>query len=154
MTHLIKKKGYFGIGVYHCKTSINIGTLWRTANIFGANFIYTIGKRYKSQASDTMKTLKVIPLYHYLTFDDFKDNMPLGCLLIAVEITGKAIMLKDFSHPKQACYLLGAEDYGIPDVIIEKCNKVIQIEGNYCLNVSTAGSIVIYDRMVTKQNIN
>jgi len=28
---------------YKNKTSLNIGTLWRSANIFGASFIFAIG---------------------------------------------------------------------------------------------------------------
>lgn len=133
------------------KNSINIGTLWRTANIFNADYIFTVGRRYKGQASDTMKTPRCIPLFHYLTFDDFKKNLPLGCLLIAIEMKPKAVWLKDFIHPKQACYLLGAEDTGIPDEILKQCHKVVQLGGEYCMNVSTAGSIVIYDRVMTKK---
>lgn len=37
------KRGYFGIGVYHSKNADNIGTLWRSAAIFGADFIFTNG---------------------------------------------------------------------------------------------------------------
>ena len=29
-------RGYFGIGIYGPKMTKNIGTLWRTADIFGA----------------------------------------------------------------------------------------------------------------------
>ena len=50
------KRGYFGIGVFHGKNEQNIGTLWRSANIMGADFIFTIGKRYSRQCTDTMKT--------------------------------------------------------------------------------------------------
>lgn len=57
------KRGYFGIGVYHPKNVINIGTLWRSANCFGADFLFTIGHRYKHQGSDTLKTYRHIPLY-------------------------------------------------------------------------------------------
>jgi len=151
MNTRIRKKGYFGIGVYHSKNSVNIGTLWRTANIFGADYIFTIGRRYKGQASDTMKTPRLIPLYHYDTFDEFKKNLPWGCRIVAIEITPDAKHLKNFLHPKQACYVLGAEDTGIPEDILKKCNDVVQLGGEYCMNVATAGSIVIYDRVMTKQ---
>ena len=36
-------RGYFGIGIYGPKMTKNIGTLWRTADIFGADFMFTIG---------------------------------------------------------------------------------------------------------------
>ena len=33
---------YFGIGIYKPKTQENIGSLWRTAYILGASFIFFI----------------------------------------------------------------------------------------------------------------
>lgn len=42
----------FGIGVYHPKHEINIGTLIRSAYIFGANYVFTVGRRYKRQSSE------------------------------------------------------------------------------------------------------
>jgi tRNA (guanosine-2'-O-)-methyltransferase len=43
-------RGYYGIGIENVKTAENVGTLWRSAYILGASFIFTIGKRYKKQA--------------------------------------------------------------------------------------------------------
>ncbi len=36
------RDGYFGIGIIHGKNSENLGTLWRSASILGASFIFTI----------------------------------------------------------------------------------------------------------------
>lgn len=65
-------RGYYGIGVYHPKTSANIGTLWREAYLYGADFIFTIGRRYKKQSSDTTKTIRHLPLWEFKTFEEFK----------------------------------------------------------------------------------
>ena len=143
-------QGYFGIGIYHSKNSINIGTLWRSANIFGASFIFTIGRRYKRQSSDTMKTPLNIPLFEFNTFDNFKSFLPKFARLVAIEITESAQDLRNYCHHEQTVYLLGAEDTGIPEEILHKCHDIIKIPGNYCLNVSTAGSIVMYDRLIKK----
>lgn len=51
------KRGYFGIGVFHGKNEQNIGTLWRSANIMGADFIFTIGKRYSRQCTDRRRAI-------------------------------------------------------------------------------------------------
>lgn len=51
----MNKRGYFGIGIYNPKTETNMGTLWRSAYNFGADFIFTIGMRYKKMGSDTAK---------------------------------------------------------------------------------------------------
>lgn len=34
---------YFAIGIYHPKTEMNMGTLWRSAYQLGASYIFTIG---------------------------------------------------------------------------------------------------------------
>ena len=140
-------RGYFGIGIYHPKTSVNIGTLWRSAYIFEASFIFTIGKRYRKQSSDTMCSRRHIPLFDYLSYEEFKKNLPHQAKLVCVEIDKKATTLREFNHPQQAVYLLGAEDYGLPEKAMKE-NEVIQIESPelFCLNVATSGSIIMYDR--------
>ena len=139
--------GYFEIGIYHTKTQENIGTLWRTAWQLGASGVFTIGKRYKQQSSDTPKVTRHIPLRHFLTLDDFKYQRPIGAVLIGIEMGG--IPLSDFYHPKQAIYLLGAEDHGLPQEIQDYCNCIVSLESinHASYNVAVAGSIVLYDRM-------
>lgn len=140
-------RGYFGIGVYKPKTETNIGTLYRSAHSFGADFIFVIGKRYKYQSSDTTKAHNHIPLYEFDTWLDFKTHLPKGCQTVCVELDERAKSLKDFIHPERCVYVLGAEDNGIPKEYL-KTNQVIQINGGkYCLNVAVAGSIILYDRI-------
>lgn len=141
-------RGFFGIGIQHTKTEQNIGNLWRSASILGASFIFTIGKRYKKQSSDTMKSWRHIPLYHYDTFDDFYKNIPYDTQLIGIEIDERSEPLNTFKHPERCIYLLGAEDNGLTKQALEKCNKIIQLKGDYCMNVAVAGSIVMYDRNI------
>ena len=140
------KRGYFGIGIENTKTKANIGTLWRSAYGLGASFIFVIGDRYKHQASDTVKAERHIPMYHYDTFDEFYKNIPQDCSLIGVELHNRARELSGYGHPERAVYLLGAEDSGLSNQAIDKCDSMIQFESKHCLNVSVAGSIVMYDR--------
>lgn len=146
-SHAAATRGFFGIGIYHCKTSENVGTLWRSALLFGASFIFTIGRRYKKQASDTTKATRHIPLYHYRDWDDFKAHVPYTAQMVMVEQGGTS--LPDFTHPQQAVYLLGAEDHGLP-VSITRGRPVVEIPTRVprSMNVATAGSIVMYDRLV------
>ncbi len=140
------KRGYFGIGVFHSKNADNIGTLWRSASVFGADFIFTIGKRYSRQCTDTAKTPRHIPLYHYQDWADFYTHIPYDCPVVGVELDDRSIPLERYSHRERCIYLLGAEDKGIPLDIRSECSEIIQITGDHCLNVSVAGSIVMYDR--------
>jgi len=143
----MKDKGYFGIGCLNMKTSMNYGTLFRTAQVFGADFIFLIGCRFKHQATDTMKSWRHIPTFVYRDFKDFNDHRPFDCKLIGIELTESATMLSEFKHPKQACYLLGAEDSGLTKEALSACQEVAKLPGERSLNVSVAGSIVLYDRI-------
>ena len=141
------KRGFFGIGIYQTKTEANIGTLWRSAHNFGADFIFTIGKRYRKQPTDTTLALRHVPLYEYDTFEELKKYKPIDSSLVAIEQSELSQNIKDFIHPEQAIYILGAEDHGLPIEYQEKCHSVISINTSMCLNVAVAGSIVMFDRV-------
>lgn len=142
------KRGYFGIGIENTKTQVNIGTLWRSANLFNAAFLFTVNRRYGKQCSDTMATDRHVPLYNYRNFSDFYEHIPYNCQLIGVELIESSEALPSFVHPERAIYLLGAEDHGLSKDALAKCHKVIQIPTAkpFSLNVAVAGSLVMYDR--------
>ena len=141
-------RGYFGIGIWNGKNKENLGTLWRSAINFKANFIFVIGRRYQKQSSDTEKTWRHIPLFQYETFDHFYRNLPHDCKLIGVEQTERSKDITYYPHPERAVYLLGAEDHGLSPKVLENCIEVIEIPTPRCLNVASVGTIVMYDRYV------
>jgi len=143
----MRDNGFFGIGCLGMKTSMNYGSLFRTAQIFGADFIFLIGQRFKEQPTDTMKATRHLPLFQYKDFKDFNEHRPYNCPLIGVELTDEAIPIYRFTHPKQACYLLGSEDTGLTKEAITACNSIVILPGERSLNVAVAGSIVLFDRI-------
>ena len=78
------------------------------------------------------------------------DHIPYEAQIIGIEKDGWP--LEKFTHPERAIYLLGAEDYGLPKEIIDRCQKTINVltPKDISLNVATAGSIVMYDRNLKK----
>ena len=147
------KKGYFGIGIHQCKKECNIGTLFRSAVILWANFVFTIGKEYKWQRSDTIESYKYIPLFNFKNFETFQENRPLRCKLVGVEINEKSEDLCKYQHTERSIYLLGSEDSGLPDDILKHCQSIVQLPGDHCLNVATCGSIVMYDRIIKNDGV-
>jgi tRNA G18 (ribose-2'-O)-methylase SpoU len=143
-------RGFFAVGVYHPKNGVNIGTLWRTADIMGAAFVFTVGRRYKEQASDTRKTPRHTPLFHFADVEDLRAHLPESCILVGVELADRAQNIRAFSHPERACYLLGAEDNGIPELVQGRCHRLLKLDGEESMNVSVAGSIVVYHRSLQR----
>ena len=144
---MIEGMSYFEIGIYQPHNGLNIGTLWRSAQQLGAAGIFTIGRRYRRQASDPFEAEEHIPLRCYATLEDFLENRPLGAQLVGIEIGGTP--LSQFRHPDRAIYLLGSEATGLPARVLEKCNAVIALEAvrQASYNVAVTGSIVMYHRV-------
>lgn len=140
------RRGYFGIGVMLPKNEMNMGTLIRSAHSFGAAFVFTVGRRYKRQPSDTTNGTLHMPAYHYLDTDDLWAHIPHDCVPVGIEVCG-AVELPAFNHPRSALYILGPEDGSIPERMLSRCAVTLKIPGRWCLNVATAGSIVMYDRI-------
>lgn len=46
-TQITQENGFFGIGILNNVDELNIGTLWRSAYILGASFIFTVDRKYK-----------------------------------------------------------------------------------------------------------
>ncbi len=141
------EESFFGIGILEPKTSHNIGTLWRSAYILGASYIFIIGGKYNHQSSDTSKTWSKIPFFKYVDFDHFYKSLPHSTQLVGIELSDNATPIKLFKHPPRASYLLGSEDNGLPIEVIERCHKLVQLPGKTSLNVSVSGSIVMFDRV-------
>lgn len=143
-------RGYFAVGIYGCKTEANIGTLWRSATLYGAAFVFTVGRRYSRQASDTPNTPLHTPLFHFSTVEDLREHLPNAAPLVGVELDPRGRTLSGYGHPERAVYLLGAEDNGLPLQVLDQCHSVIQIETvlPQSMNVAVAGSIILHDRYV------
>ncbi|WP_210462188.1 RNA methyltransferase [Rufibacter roseolus] len=144
-------EGYFGIGIMEPKTETNVGTLWRSASIMGASFLFTIGRRYKKQSTDTGKSWKDIPLFHYADFDDFYQHLPYSCQLVGVELDPKAVPVEQFQHPERCIYLLGSEDHGLSNAVRARCHYLVQLPGTSSMNVASAGTVILYDRHLKSQ---
>lgn len=141
-------RGYFAVGIYMPRTEENVGTLLRTANLYGAAFVFTIGRKYHPQSTDTMSTHKHVPLFHFDTLDAARSALPDGCALVGIELNKRSRMLTDFKHPERVAYLLGSEREGLSREVMDECDALVQIDcpKPWSMNVAVAGSVVVYDR--------
>ena len=143
--------GFFTIGIENSKTPMNIGTLWRSAYVFGAAGIFTINRRYERQASDNIGAINHIPLQHFQTFPEFFEALPFGAKLVGIELDDRATPLRKYVHADRAVYLLGAEDHGLTERAREACHDLIVLPGKMSLNVAVAGSVVMAHRIMQRE---
>jgi tRNA G18 (ribose-2'-O)-methylase SpoU len=140
--------------IYGSKFSENVGTLARSAFIYGFDAIYTIGSRYKRMRTDTVNAGKHIPIMALADFDALylvaqKNNAS----VVMVELDPCSVHLHHYDHPENAIYVVGAENRGIPTKVLDKHldeygGVVIEIPTpkDQSMNVAVAGTIVMYDR--------
>jgi len=146
----MSERGFFGIGIENVKRSVNFGTLFRSAYVFHADFVFTTGQRVSPQSSDTYKSWRHLPLWHFDSVNDLASALPHECLLIGVEMAPGATQLHRYVHPERACYLLGAEDNGLSKTALGLCHEVIALPGERSLNVSACGTVILWHRIVQR----
>ena len=142
-------RGYFGLGVEGISKPMNVGNLFRSAHGFGASFVFTINAHYSTRKarSDTSRSMGHMPHYDWDTVDELV--LPKGCSLVGVELLDDAVDLPSFRHPLQAAYFLGPEKGSLSPDLLARCDHVIKIPTSFCVNVATAGAIVLYDRCLS-----
>jgi tRNA G18 (ribose-2'-O)-methylase SpoU len=142
-------RGYFGIGVEGVSKSANVGALLRTANAFGAAFCFTIASGWDARAgrqADTADTPSHVPLWRFTDLASLA--LPQRCALVGVELMENAIELPSFRHPLNAAYVLGPERAGLSPALLARCQHVVRIPTRFALNLSLAGALVLYDRLL------
>ncbi|GHV83237.1 hypothetical protein AGMMS50212_05770 [Spirochaetia bacterium] len=137
----------------------NLGLILRSADIFGVKAVY-----YQQGISDATKKISKlsrnsrIPVYFengISSLLNLKDN---GYHIIALEITDTSKPLKFVSFQQKTCLVIGNEQNGIPDNILNLADYSCHIEmiGGHIssLNVSVAASIALYEMAQYHLNIN
>ena len=142
-------RGYFGIGVERLSKPMNAGNLFRSAQAFGAGFLFTVAGAYSQRKahSDTSQSTHQLPFYEFGKVDEML--LPDRCQLVGIELIEGAVDLPTFRHPMQAAYVLGPERGSLTPEMLARCDHVIKIPTTFCINVATAGAIVMYDRIVS-----
>lgn len=143
-------RGYFGVGAEGISKAMNLGAVMRTAHAFGASFVFTVGAHHRAREvalSDTSKSYEHTPFYEWAAIEDMR--LPKGCVLIGVELDPRAAELPSFRHPLNAAYILGREKGDLSDAAKERCTHLVKIPTKFCVNLSVAAALVMYDRMLS-----
>lgn len=143
-------RGYFGVGAERISKAMNLGAVLRTAHAFGASFVFTVAAPHRAREvtlSDTAKSKSHMPLYEWESFDAM--CLPKGCALVGVELDPRAVDLPSFRHPLNAAYILGPEKGDLSDEAKAACAHIVKIPTRFCVNLSVAAAIVMYDRHIS-----
>ncbi|NNC37006.1 MAG: TrmH family RNA methyltransferase [Acidimicrobiales bacterium] len=140
-------RGYFGIGVQGISKAQNLGAVMRTAHAFGSSFVFTVSAHHKANLvneTDTSKSFSHLPLYQWDNVDEVR--LPVGCTLVGVELCDQSVDLPSFRHPQACAYILGPEKGSLSADMQAKCTHLVKIPTKFCINVSLAAALTLYDR--------
>ncbi len=142
-------RGYFAIGVEGVSKAMNAGNLFRSAHAFGARFVFTIAADPGIERShaDTSHAAGSLPWYRYDSVAAL--TLPAGCKLVGVELLDEAVALPSFRHPLRAAYVFGPERGSLSPALLARCDHLIRIPTAFCINLGTAGAVVMYDRLIS-----
>lgn len=140
-------RGFFAVGCEGISKAMNIGAIFRTTHAFGGSYVFTVRASYDKglgRRADTSSAHKNMPLFSFPDVDAM--ILPKSCKLVGVELTDDAVELPSFHHPQQAAYVFGPERDSLSPAMQNRCDYMLKIPTKFCINVSLAAGIVIYDR--------
>ena len=131
----------------------NIGAIARSSAIFGVGgyIVPSSGAHPFSRRAIRVSTGYAIYLKVHTysnIYETIRGLKALGYTVIGSEASNKAILLSEYKDvPKRWVLILGNEEEGISEDVLELCDivlKVEMLEGMESLNVATSGAIVMH----------
>jgi len=137
------------IAMHNVYGNLNLGSIIRTANFLGFKEVLYFGRRKWDRRG-------AVGTYHYTEVTYFPDeqeflngiserHLNLVALENNVEYTTP---VEEFVWPENPCILVGEENSGLPESILEECHATVEIFGRgsvRSLNVSTAAAIAMFE---------
>ena len=131
------------------KTPANVGHALRAAHAFGVSMLMYSGDAncwHEAAVPDRClgRAWRHLPV---LQGGQHRDTPTQGrWRLVAVEFLEDATPLPRYHHHHAAVYVFGPEDGSISGELLQVCDDVVVIPTTYCLNLSAAVNVVLYDR--------
>lgn len=136
-------RGYSVIGLYHPKSSINVGSALRAAGCYGAAAVFAEGCRYHKASTDTCGIHRHMPL---LEVPSLMDAIPYDCVPVAVDLVPGATPLHEYKHPERAFYVFGPEDGTLGERVLSRCRDRVYVPTFGCMNLAATVNVVLYAR--------
>ncbi len=144
-------RGYFGVGVQGISKPYNLGAVLRTAHAFDASFAFTLQAHHtvrEINRTDTSRSDSHLPFYEWE--DETDLILPKNCQLVGIELTEDSVNLPSFRHPINCAYILGPEKGSLSESLQERCDHIVKIPTKFCINVSLACALTLYDRTLSQ----
>lgn len=129
----------------------NVGTIWRTADAFGADGLILCGgcadPWSPKTVRATMGAVFRLPVYEASLEETAEKLEKAGILLYATALREDTVDVREVPLSK-AAVIIGSEGRGVSDLALELCQKTVKIpmtERCESLNAAVAASVVLWE---------
>lgn len=141
------------------RSAYNVGSIFRSADCFGAQKIYLTGTtpqpvdRFNRPQKEIAKTAlggeKTIAWEYFETAQEIIQKAKKEKFhIIAIEQSSESVALSQQSTQEKILCIFGNEVEGVPQEILNLCDEVIEIDmkgDKESLNVSVCAGVVLYE---------
>ncbi len=137
----------FHVAIENWQHDMNIGSIVRSANAFGAQTVHIIGRRRWNKRG-AMVTDRYQHLLHHETVADFAEWARSADLpIIAIDNVPGSVIIETFALPAACVLLFGQEGPGLSAEAIEASTAVVEISqfgSTRSLNASAAAAVAMH----------
>ncbi|MBM7473565.1 TrmH family RNA methyltransferase [Subtercola frigoramans] len=137
----------FHVAIENWQHDMNIGSIVRSANAFGADTVHVIGrKRWNRRGA--MVTDRYQHILHHETVADFvawaaKDDLQ----IIAIDNVPGSVIIETFAFPERCVLLFGQEGPGLSEAAIASASSIVEISqfgSTRSMNASAAAAVAMH----------
>jgi tRNA G18 (ribose-2'-O)-methylase SpoU len=145
---LDEKRHPFHVAIENWQHDMNIGSIVRSANAFGADTVHIIGrKRWNKRGA--MVTDRYQHVLHHPDVAAFvlwaaNEGLP----IIAIDNVPGSVLIETFAIPERCVLLFGQEGPGLSDEAIAAADAVLEISqfgSTRSINASAAAAVAMHD---------
>jgi tRNA G18 (ribose-2'-O)-methylase SpoU len=137
----------FHVAIENWQHDMNIGSIVRSANAFGADTVHIIGRRRWNKRG-AMVTDRYQHVLHHDTVEQFvawavAANLP----VIAIDNVPGSVIIETYDFPKACVLLFGQEGPGLSAEAIEAADAVVEITqfgSTRSINASAAAAVTMH----------
>lgn len=137
----------FQVAIENWQHDLNIGSIVRSANAFGAQTVHIIGRRRWNKRG-AMVTDRYQHVVQHPDVDTFvrwahAENLP----IIAIDNVPGSVIIETFDFPKRCVLLFGQEGPGLSEEAVQAADAVVEISqfgSTRSINASAAAAVAMH----------
>ena len=145
---LDEKRHPFHVAIENWQHDMNIGSIVRSANAFGADTVHIVGrKRWNKRGA--MVTDRYQHVIHHETVEEFASWARAQQLpIIAIDNAPGCVKIETYSLPERCVFLFGQEGPGLSPAAIEASEVMLEITqfgSTRSINASAAAAVTMHN---------